>query len=422
MELEALDREQRELYERAAKIDVAAAVNALPDPLPLSAWKFLLGVLAGPTGWMFASASDVDGFVAKVAAFSNEFEAANGRRAEIGDFVAAFGTGVIAGIASFAAGGVKLSDAAALGVFNGAVPSVGNGGSSFVSYSVDGGASGLVFGGGRGTDVEIERLPDGTFVVRVTEKVRGSASVAVGGEGHFRVNEHEFAAGASAEAGVEAEGTRSSAFKFDPSKAGDMTKMAGLIAGIAAPGTLASLQTSSPNLKDNLVEYEVGVGGGLFAEGHASDGRTSAAAAASAGGTVTRRMGDQGWETVVQGDVAGEAGFSAMGLSAKAAESYSTEHITRDNGQDLVRRTVTTTDRSTVETVAQASLEPHERYIWVEEVDKASGVVTTRIYAEDDISLGVEASAKLGLKAHVSAEGSAEVAAGTRRLIYEGTR
>jgi hypothetical protein len=46
LELEQMDREQQELVDRAWKVDIAAAIAALPGLLPLSAWRFLLEAVA----------------------------------------------------------------------------------------------------------------------------------------------------------------------------------------------------------------------------------------------------------------------------------------------------------------------------------------------------------------------------------------
>lgn len=97
MELESLDREQRELNERAAKIELAAAVAALPEPLPLSAWKFILAAVTGLAGWAFASAADVQDFVAKVAAFSKQFAEKNGKSPSGMDF-ASWGGATMGGL------------------------------------------------------------------------------------------------------------------------------------------------------------------------------------------------------------------------------------------------------------------------------------------------------------------------------------
>lgn len=87
VELESLEREQHELVDRAAKVDLAAAVRDLPDPLPTSALRFLLSVLSGSSGFAFYLAGGaVSGLVTTVAAFTNEFSAKNGRPPAAVDF------------------------------------------------------------------------------------------------------------------------------------------------------------------------------------------------------------------------------------------------------------------------------------------------------------------------------------------------
>lgn len=422
MELESLDREQRELNERAAKIETAAAIAALPEPLPLSAWKFILAAVTGLAGWAFASAADVQDFVAKVAAFSKQFAEKNGRNPNAADF-AAFGAGPLqSGFNAAARRATELSDGVALSLFGGAFPVLTNGASSLFRIGGEGGLKGLVFGGRAGQYVEVERHPDGTFRVRVTESLGGSASLMVGAEGGLRVNEHQFKAGASGEAGGQAKGTRSTTFSFNPKTAGDMSKMASLLAGAASPVVVGGIRPFPPNLEDNVVEFEIGGEGGVFAEGHASSGSTSAGASAAATAGATRRKGEHGWEMVYQSDVRGEATFSHLGLAATVGESYASQRIVRDTGQEIIRHVVTTSDRSLAESVAQASFVDHERFVIEEDIDARTGETTIKIYAEDDSGISVEASAKVGLKAHLGIEGAAEFSSGTRRLVYEGTR
>lgn len=86
MELEALDRDQRELVERAAKIDVAAAVTELPEALPLSALKFLLSVVSGSGFSFYLAGGAVTGLVAAVSAFTKDFTAKNGKPPVGADF------------------------------------------------------------------------------------------------------------------------------------------------------------------------------------------------------------------------------------------------------------------------------------------------------------------------------------------------
>lgn len=423
MEFESLDREQRELNERAAKIETAAAIAALPDGLPLAGWKFLLGLFAGPA--LFPSLllpGAAIGLVAKVAQFSKEFAANNGRNPNAADF-AAFGAGQLqSGFNTAARRATELSDGVALSLFGGAFPVLTNGASSLFRIGGEGGLKGLVFGGRTGQYVEVERHPDGTFRVRVTESLGGSASLMVGAEGGLRVNEHQFKAGASGEAGGQAKGTRVTTFSFNPKTAGDMSKMASLLAGAAAPVVAGGIRPFPPNLQDNVVEFEIGGEGGVFAEGHASSGSTSAGASAAATAGATRRKGEHGWEMVYQSDVRGEATFSHLGLAATEGESYASQRIVRDNGKEIIRHVVTTSDRSLAESFAQASFVDHERFVIEEDIDARTGETTIRIYAEDDLGISVEASAKAGLKAHLGIEGAAEFSSGTRRLVYEGTR
>lgn len=419
MELEALDRDQRELVERAAKIDIVAAVHELPEGLPLSALKFLLSAVSGSGFSFYLAGGAVTGLVAAVSAFTKEFTAKNGKPPVGADFVGLKLSQLQSGVASAGRRLTQLSDGAAFGLLNGVFPVVADGGTGVFKFSREEGVKVAVVGGKRGEQVEVERLPDGTFRVRMTESVGGSASVVVGAEGKLRVNEHELRSGAAAEAGGRANTTRSTVFQFDPKKQGDMSKMAALLAGSASPAMMGGLRAFPPSLKDNLVEYEIGADGGLFAEGSMSNGVTTLSGSAGAsGGAVVRRTKD-GWETVYTSDVGGEASFSHLGASTSAGESYNTQRIVRSDGQEILLKSVTTTDRSLAEAVAQASLAEHERFVIEEQVDASTGASTVRIYAEDDMGLDVEASARVGAKAHLGIHGEAEISAGTRRLIFE---
>ena len=93
-ELEQMDRERQELADRAWKNDIVSAIANLAEPLPLSAWKFLLAVVA-PVGLMLgATRGAAQDLVATVARFVGGFAKAEGRKPTAAEI--STGTGTIA--------------------------------------------------------------------------------------------------------------------------------------------------------------------------------------------------------------------------------------------------------------------------------------------------------------------------------------